>query len=189
MDSSDDGMDSLSSFGHWMSKVWHIISPGSLLVGVCLGKVRSGKVRYPYPYMRWSSFVFLDPISVSNRRFHLHLATFPLTIRGLPVKMWGDGDWRARGLLCEAVALAGRVSARKRLIEGIHYSESQQVSSLEHQITIESRSSKMDLKRPSSPHRSYCLLRPSCTTLGRSEGKRRLTDRMGCTRLAGSTMA
>lgn len=42
MDSSDDGMGSLSSFGHWMSKVWHIIiSPGtgSLLVGVCLGKV------------------------------------------------------------------------------------------------------------------------------------------------------
>lgn len=40
--------------------------------------------------MRWSSFVFLDPISLSNRRFHLHLATFhyPRTARE------NVGGWR-----------------------------------------------------------------------------------------------
>lgn len=96
-------MGSLSSFGHRIEQCGtqqqSNLLPVAFLGGEG-GRERGGSLGYPYA--KGSSFVFLVPISASNRRFRLHLSTLS-TIRRLPGKRWGRRKGgRARGQLYEA---------------------------------------------------------------------------------------
>ena len=104
------------------------------------------------------------------------------------------------GLLCEAVALESRVLHASRCLKGTDYSESQQVSSLNKTNNNKNNNNNNNrLQQKSAAQDGSETVILAASQLLPVEGilydprtlqeRRRLTDRIGCTRLAGSTMA
>ena len=156
----------------------------------------------------WGSWTFLYerlelclscPIFASIRRFALHPSSFDslvsLNLDHQPATCGGTAIGglegtrpavrsRARG------TLAGRVLKPKPLIERRHHSISQQVSGFVCTTDYNKKSRvKTALKRWSSPLSQVLPVREFVRPSDTSGKKRRLTDRIGCTRLAGSTRA
>ena len=81
-------MDSLSSFGQWMSSVAHNLT---------------GNFRCSLLYQGSTFASFLELVDLHHRVDDRVCISRASSIRGLSAKVGGgNSDWRLRGLLCEA---------------------------------------------------------------------------------------